>query len=52
MPVSEKIKRFEQEEPLLLYVDGVIKEFHPDFTAMNITTGEIKYVEHLGMMDT
>lgn len=28
-----------------------MKEFHPDFTAMNIATGELKYVEHLGMMD-
>ena len=96
LPISEKIKRFEQEEhvglpfneddyteyytnrgervrsksekiiadelnrqgipykyekPLLLLVDGVIKKFHPDFTVMNRTTGEIKYVEHLGMID-
>ena len=42
---------YKYEKPLLLYVDGVLKEFHPDFTAMNISTGEIKYVEHLGMMD-
>ena len=42
---------YKYEKPLLLLVDGVIKKFHPDFTAMNIITGEIKYVEHLGMMD-
>ena len=96
LPVSEKIKRFEQEEyqglpfdendktefytnrgervrsksekiiadelnrlgipyryekPLKLLVDNRIKEFYPDFTAMNISTGELKYVEHLGMLD-
>ena len=28
-----------------------MKEFHPDFTIMNVTTGEVKYLEHLGMMD-
>lgn len=97
LPVSEKIKRFEQEEyqglpfdendktefytnrgervrsksekiiadelnrlgipyryekPLKLIADGRIKEFYPDFTAMNISTGELKYVEHLGMLDS
>lgn len=31
-------------------MDGRVKEFHPDFTVMNVVTGEIKYVEHLGMM--
>ena len=34
-----------------LLVDNRIKEFYPDFTAMNISTGELKYVEHLGMLD-
>lgn len=42
---------YHYERPLLLRVDGQMKEFHPDFTAMNITTGEVKYIEHLGMMD-
>ena len=42
---------YHYERPLLLRVDGQMKEFHSDFTAMNITTGEVKYIEHLGMMD-
>ena len=42
---------YKYEKPLLLYADGVHKEFHPDFTAINVFTGELKYVEHLGMMD-
>ena len=42
---------YHYERPLLLRVDGQMKEFHPDFTVMNITTGEVKYIEHLGMMD-
>lgn len=42
---------YHYEMTLQLRVDGQMKEFHPDFTAMNITTGEIKYIEHLGMMD-
>ena len=42
---------YRYEKPLKLFVDGKMREFYPDFTAMNITTGELKYVEHLGMMD-
>ena len=42
---------YHYEMPLPLRVDGQMKEFHPDFTVMNITTGEVKYIEHLGMMD-
>ena len=42
---------YHYEKPLLLQADGQMKEFHPDFTVMNITTGEVKYIEHLGMMD-
>ena len=42
---------YHYERPLLLRVDGQMKEFHPDFTVMNITTGEVKYIEHHGMMD-
>ena len=42
---------YHYEKPLLLQADGQLKEFYPDFTVMNITTGEVKYVEHLGMMD-
>lgn len=42
---------YKYEKPLALNINGKIKEFYPDFTAMNKTTGEIKYVEHLGMMD-
>lgn len=42
---------YHYEKPLLLRVDGQMKEFHPDFTAMNVTTGEVKYLEHLGLMD-
>ena len=42
---------YHYEMPLQLRVDGQMKEFHPDFTVMNVTTGEVKYIEHLGMMD-
>ncbi len=42
---------YKYEKPLKLLVDGKIKEFYPDFTTMNITTGEIKFLEHFGMMD-
>lgn len=53
--IADELERhgipYHYEKPLLLRVDGQIKEFHPDFTVMNITTGEIKYIEHLGMMD-
>ena len=42
---------YKYEKPLSLYVDGEPREFYPDFTVLNITTGEIKYVEHLGMTD-
>ena len=33
---------YHYEMPLLLRVDGQMKEFHPDFTIMNVTTGEVK----------
>ncbi len=42
---------YKYEKPLKLNIEGTIKEIYPDFTVMNITTGEIKYLEHLGMMD-
>ena len=42
---------YKYEKPLSLNVNGKIKDFYPDFTAINKTTGEIKYIEHLGMMD-
>lgn len=42
---------YHYEKPLLLRVDGQMKEFYPDFTVMNVMTGEIKYLEHLGMID-
>ncbi|MCR5458328.1 MAG: hypothetical protein K6F51_00360 [Acetatifactor sp.] len=42
---------YKYEKPLPLNVNGKIKDFYPDFTAMNKNTGEIRYVEHLGMMD-
>ncbi len=43
---------YKYEKPLQLNVDGVIKTFYPDFTVMNVTTGEIKYMEHFGMLDS
>jgi len=42
---------YHYEMPLQLRVDGQMKEFHPDFAVINVTTGEVKYIEHLGMMD-
>ena len=42
---------YKYEKPLLLNVDGKTKNFYPDFTVLNVSSGEIKYVEHLGMMD-
>lgn len=42
---------YHYEKPVLLRVDGQVKELHPDFTAMDITTGEVKYLEHLGLLD-
>lgn len=42
---------YKYERPLTLCIDGKAKEFYPDFTVMNVNTGEIKYLEHLGMMD-
>ena len=42
---------YKYEKPLSLSVDGKTKEFYPDFTVINVNTGEIKYVEHLGMLD-
>jgi len=42
---------YKYEKPLELIVNGKKKEFYPDFTVLNKTTGEIKYIEHLGMMD-
>ena len=53
--IADELDRHEipyhYEKPLLLRIDGQMKEFHPDFTVMNVTTGEVKYIEHLGMMD-
>ena len=53
--IADELERqgipYHYEMPLLLRVDGQMKEFHPDFTVMNITTGEVKYMEHFGMMD-
>ncbi|MBR5659821.1 MAG: hypothetical protein IKX10_10545 [Lachnospiraceae bacterium] len=43
---------YKYEKPLQLNVDGMMKTFYPDFTVMNVTTGEIKYLEHLGMVDS
>lgn len=42
---------YKYEKPLALNINGKMKDFYPDFTAINTTTGEIKYIEHLGMMD-
>ena len=42
---------YKYEKPLPLNVDGMVRDFYPDFTVMNIATGEIKYLEHLGMLD-
>lgn len=43
---------YKYEKPLLLNVDGMMRTFYPDFTVMNVTTGEIKYLEHFGMVDS
>ncbi|MBR5348604.1 MAG: hypothetical protein IK125_05145 [Lachnospiraceae bacterium] len=43
---------YKYEKPLHLNVDGMMKNFYPDFTVMNVTTGEIKYLEHFGMVDS
>jgi len=42
---------YKYECPVEMEVDGKRKLFYPDFTALNRTTGERKYIEHLGMMD-
>ena len=42
---------YKYEKPLLLSVDGKTKNFYPDFTVLNVSSGEIKYMEHLGMVD-
>ena len=42
---------YKYEKPLRLNVDGAMKDIYPDFTVMNISTGEVKYLEHLGIMD-
>lgn len=42
---------YKYEKPLVLLVEGRQREFYPDFTTLNITTGKIIYLEHLGMMD-
>lgn len=42
---------YKYEKPLVLFVDGKQKQFFPDFTVLNKTTGKIIYLEHLGMMD-
>jgi len=43
---------YKYEKPLQLNVDGMMKTFYPDFTVMNVVTGEIKYLEHFGMLDS
>lgn len=43
---------YKYEKPLQLNVDGMMRSFYPDFTVMNVTTGEIKYLEHFGMVDS
>ena len=42
---------YKYEKPLMLLADGKYIDFYPDFTTINRTTGEIKYIEHFGMMD-
>lgn len=42
---------YKYEKPLLLNVGDHKKLFRPDFTIMVERTGEIKYLEHLGMLD-
>ena len=42
---------YKYEKPLALFVDGKQKQFFPDFTVLNKTTGKIIYLEPLGMMD-
>ena len=42
---------YKYEKPLALFVDGKQKQFFPDFTVLNKTTGKIIYLAHLGMMD-
>lgn len=42
---------YKYERPLSVLVNGKMKTIYPDFTIMNIHTGEITYWEHAGRMD-
>lgn len=42
---------YKYERPLEVFAEGKKKTIYPDFTILNIHTGEIKYWEHAGRMD-
>lgn len=42
---------YKYERPLCLIMDGREKTIYPDFTILNINTGEIVYWEHAGLMN-
>lgn len=42
---------YKYEKPLELIVNGEKQVFHPDFTIIDLRTGNIKYWEHAGRMD-
>ncbi|MCF0142262.1 MAG: hypothetical protein HUJ75_02680 [Parasporobacterium sp.] len=42
---------YHYEKPLVLDNRGKQVAIFPDFTVMNVSTGKILYLEHLGMMD-
>ncbi|MCR4673681.1 MAG: hypothetical protein K5675_01625 [Lachnospiraceae bacterium] len=42
---------YKYERPLEVKISGFKKIIYPDFTTLNIESGEISYLEHFGMMD-
>ncbi len=43
---------YKYERPLILHINGKEYTFYPDFTVMCPYSGRIKYLEHLGKMDS
>ncbi len=42
---------YKYEKPLILNANSKPITIYPDFTAVNVRTGKIRYIEHLGMID-
>ena len=42
---------YKYERPIEIFIHGKASVFYPDFTTLNIDTGEQKYWEHAGRMD-